>query len=80
MLHGLVLSIKLGTVQTGTRKVDPARNVKCTTASREEGSEEKDESGEKERSAEKYILGVCVEWIRKKEKENTFQELESAVV
>ena len=32
MLLWLVLSIELGTVQTGTRKVDPARKFKCTTA------------------------------------------------
>ena len=30
-----VLSIELGTVQTGTGKVDPARKLKCTTAARD---------------------------------------------
>jgi len=34
-LHWLVLSIEVGTVQTGTEKVDPARKFKCTTAARE---------------------------------------------
>ena len=34
LLHQLVLSIELGTVQTGTGKVDPARKFKCTTAAR----------------------------------------------
>jgi len=34
MLLWLVLSIELGTVQTGTGKVDPARKFKCTTAAR----------------------------------------------
>ena len=29
LLHRLVLSIELGTVQTGTGKVDPARKFKC---------------------------------------------------
>ena len=32
MLHRLVLFIELGTVQTGSRKIDPARKFKCTTA------------------------------------------------
>ena len=35
LLHRLVLSIELGTVQTGAGKVDPARKFKCTTADRE---------------------------------------------
>ena len=35
LLHLLVLSIELGTVQIGTGKVDPARKFKCTTAARE---------------------------------------------
>ena len=35
LLHRLVLSIELGTVQTGTGKVDPARKFKCTTAARD---------------------------------------------
>ena len=35
LLHRLVLSIELGTVQTGTGKVDPARKCKCTTAARD---------------------------------------------
>ena len=35
LLQRLVLSIELGTVQTGTGKVDPARKFKCTTAARE---------------------------------------------
>ena len=34
LLHRLVLSIELGTVQTGTGKVDTARKFKCTTAAR----------------------------------------------
>jgi len=34
LLHQLCLSIELGTVQTGTGKVDPARKFKCTTAAR----------------------------------------------
>ena len=34
LLHRLVLSIELGTVQTGTGKVDPTRKFKCTTAAR----------------------------------------------
>ena len=34
LLHRLVLSIELGTVQTGTGKIDPARIFKCTTAAR----------------------------------------------
>ena len=34
LLHRLVLSIELGTVQTGTGKVDPAWKFKCTTAAR----------------------------------------------
>ena len=34
LLHQLVLSIELGTVQTGTGKVDPARKFKYTTAAR----------------------------------------------
>ena len=34
LLHRLVLSIVLGTVQGGTGKVDPARKFKCTTAAR----------------------------------------------
>ena len=34
LLHRLVLSIELDTVQTGTGKVDPARKFKCTTAAR----------------------------------------------
>ena len=32
LLHRLLLFIELGTVQTGTGKVDPARKLKCTTA------------------------------------------------
>ena len=36
LLHRLVLSIELGTVQTGTGKVDPARKFKCTTAARDQ--------------------------------------------
>ena len=32
MKHRLVLSIELGTVQTGTGKIDPALKFKCTTA------------------------------------------------
>ena len=32
LLHRLVLSIELGTVQTGNGNVDPARKFKCTTA------------------------------------------------
>ena len=35
LLHWLILSIELGTVQTGTGKVDPARKFKCTTAARD---------------------------------------------
>ena len=35
LLHQLVLSIELVTVQTGTGKVDPARNFKCTIAARD---------------------------------------------
>ena len=35
LLHRLVLSIELGTVQTETVKVDPARKFKCTTAARD---------------------------------------------
>jgi len=35
-LHRLVLSIELGTEQTRTGKVDPARKFKCTPAAREE--------------------------------------------
>jgi len=31
LLHRQVLFIELGTVQTGTGKVDPARKFKCTT-------------------------------------------------
>ena len=38
-MHQLVLSIELGTVQTGTGKVDPARKFKCTTAARENMSQ-----------------------------------------
>ena len=38
LLHLLVLSIELGRVQTGTRKVDPARKFKCTTAAHVVGS------------------------------------------
>jgi len=34
LLHRLVLSIEIGTVQTGTGKVVPARKFKCTTAAR----------------------------------------------
>ena len=34
LLHQLVLSIELGTVQTGIGKIDPARKFKCTTAAR----------------------------------------------
>ena len=34
LLHRLVLSLELGTVQTGTGKVNPARKFKCTTADR----------------------------------------------
>ena len=34
LLHRLVLSIELGTLQTGIGKVDPARKFKCTTAAR----------------------------------------------
>ena len=34
LLHRLVLSIELGTVQTGTGKVDPSRKFKFTTAAR----------------------------------------------
>ena len=34
MLHRLFLSIKPGTVQSRTGKVDPARKFKCTTAAR----------------------------------------------
>ena len=33
-MYRLVLSIELGTVQTGTGKVDPARKFKCITAAR----------------------------------------------
>ena len=36
-MHRLVLTLKLGTVQTGTGKVDPARKLKCTTATRAMG-------------------------------------------
>ena len=32
LLHRLVLSIELGTVQTRTGKVDPTRKFKCTKA------------------------------------------------
>ena len=35
LLHQLVLSIELVTVQTGTGKVDPARKFKCTIAARD---------------------------------------------
>ena len=35
LLHRVVLSIELGTVQTGIGKVDPARKFKCTMAARE---------------------------------------------
>ena len=35
LLHRLVLSIELGTVQTETVKVDPARKFKCTKAARD---------------------------------------------
>ena len=35
LLHRLVMSIELGTVQTGTGKVDMARKFKCTTAARD---------------------------------------------
>ena len=35
MLHRLVLSIELGTVQTGTGKIYPARKFICTTAALE---------------------------------------------
>ena len=38
LLHLLVLSIELGTVQTGAIKVDPARKLKCTTAAYVMGS------------------------------------------
>ena len=34
LLHRLVLSIELCTVQTGTGKVDPDRKFKCTTSAR----------------------------------------------
>ena len=34
LLHRLILSIELDTVQTGTGKVDPARKFKCTKAAR----------------------------------------------
>ena len=34
LLHWQVLSKELGTVQTGTGKVDPARKFKCTPAAR----------------------------------------------
>ena len=34
-MRRLVLSIELGTVQTGTRKVDPARKFNSTTAARD---------------------------------------------
>ena len=34
LLHRLVLSIELGTVQTGNGKADPAQKFKCTTAAR----------------------------------------------
>ena len=34
LLHWQVLSKELGTVQTGTVKVDPARKFKCTPAAR----------------------------------------------
>ena len=34
-MHRLVLSIELGTVQTGTGKVDPAWKFKYTTAARD---------------------------------------------
>ena len=34
LLRRLVLSIELGTVQTGTGMVDLARKFKCTTAAR----------------------------------------------
>ena len=34
LLHRLVLSIELGTVQTGKGKVVPAQKFKCTTAAR----------------------------------------------
>ena len=33
-MHRLALSIELGTVQSGTGKVDPARKFKFTTAAR----------------------------------------------
>ena len=32
LLHRLVLFLELGTVQTGTGKIDPALKFKCTTA------------------------------------------------
>ena len=35
LLHRLVLSIELGTVHTGTAKVDPAGKLKYTTAAHE---------------------------------------------
>ena len=35
MLHRLVLSTELGTVQTGTGKVDPARKFICSAAARD---------------------------------------------
>jgi len=34
------MSIELGTVQTGTEKVDPAQKFNCTTAAREMGQNE----------------------------------------
>ena len=33
------MSLELGTVQTGTGKVDPTRKFKCTTAARENMSQ-----------------------------------------
>ena len=40
MLHRLVLFIELGTVQTGTGKVDPTRKFKCNTESIDEDSKD----------------------------------------
>ena len=39
LLHRIVLSIELGTGQTGTGKVDSTRKFKCTTAARENMSQ-----------------------------------------
>ena len=61
LLHRLVLSIELGTVQTGTRKVDPAWKFKCTTTGCDLMGEEKEKKANPARET-RLLICSCIEY------------------